>query len=30
MGPVDLGVTLPRVESIDEAIEFAKRARSGE
>jgi hypothetical protein len=29
-GPVDLGVTLPRVESIDEAIEFAKRARSGE
>jgi hypothetical protein len=28
-GPVDLGVTLTRVESVDEAIEFAKRARSG-
>lgn len=28
-GPVDLGVTLPRVESINEAIELAKRARSG-
>lgn len=27
-GPVDLGVTLPRVESIDEAIELARRARS--
>jgi hypothetical protein len=28
-GPVDLGVTLARVGSIDEAIELAKRARSG-
>ena len=27
-GPVDLGVTLPRVDSIDEAIELARRARS--
>ena len=27
-GPVDLGVTLPRVESIDEAIKLAERARS--
>ena len=26
-GPVDLGVTLPRVDSIDEAIEYAKQAR---
>jgi hypothetical protein len=29
-GPVDLGAALPRVESIDEAIEYARRARSGE
>jgi hypothetical protein len=29
-GPVDLGAALPRVESIDEAIEYARRTRSGE
>lgn len=28
-GPIDLGVTLPRVDSIEEAIDYAKRERDG-